>query len=97
MLLFEKKGIENTLETLNMAIDEAMKRDTDLVLATTTGYSAIEAMKLKKEKGMTQNIVVVSHAYGFRNPGENTQRRNKKRTRREWDYCCYGITCIKRY
>lgn len=80
MILFEKKGIENTIEALNMAINEAIKRDTDLVLATTTGYSAIEAMKLKKEKGMTQNIIVVSHAYGFRNPGENTL---KDETRKE--------------
>jgi len=72
MVTFEKKGIENTEETLDIALKEANKRETDLVLATTTGKTAKRLSEMVKETNLKGKIVVVSHAYGFGKPGENT-------------------------
>ena len=72
MLTFEKKGIENTTPTITLALQEATKRQTDIVLATTPGKPALEIMELAKQMNFTNKIIVVSHAYGFGKPGENT-------------------------
>lgn len=72
MLTFEKKGIENTTTTLQLALEEATKRDLDICMATTMGASAKQMMEMAKAANFQNKIVVVSHAYGFRTPGENT-------------------------
>ena len=72
MLTFEKKGIENTTTTLQLALEEATKRDLDICMATTMGASAKQMMEMAKLANFKNKIVVVSHAYGFRTPGENT-------------------------
>ncbi len=72
MIIYEQKGIHNTTQTLELAIEEAIKRDTDIIIATTFGNSAKEIVKTAKEKAFKNKIIVVTHAYGFRNPGENT-------------------------
>lgn len=64
--------LENTIKTLEIAIEEAKKYNTDIVLATTKGECAKEIAKLSKELNYTGRVVVVTHAYGFSKPGENT-------------------------
>ena len=80
MITFEKKGIENTEQTITLALQEAMKRNTDIVLATTTGKTALEIMELSKKMNFQNKIVVVSHAYGFGKPGENTLSKKTRET-----------------
>lgn len=45
----------------------------DLVVASTTGYTARWFLESLEEKGMLNevNLVVVTHAYGFKDPGTN--------------------------
>lgn len=72
MLTFEKKGIENTKTTLELALQEAIKRELDIVVATTTGATAKTLVEMAKDTSYSGKIVVVSHAYGFGKAGENT-------------------------
>jgi hypothetical protein len=71
MLIFEKPGRENTEKTLELALDEAAKRQTALVVATTTGQTALAALAAAAQRGMEGSLVIVSHAYGTRAPGKN--------------------------
>ncbi|MGI6678311.1 MAG: pyruvate kinase alpha/beta domain-containing protein [Dehalobacterium sp.] len=66
MILFEKKGKDNTLETVENAIKKAKAAGIKhLVVASNTGNT------VKQFIGSGLNIVCVSHHVGFRNPGED--------------------------
>lgn len=71
VLVFEKGGSECTDRTLALALEESMRLDAPLVVATTTGRTAMAALKLCGEKGWQHRLVIVSHAYGTRKSGEN--------------------------
>jgi hypothetical protein len=71
MLIFQKVQPENTLITLQLALDEAMALSTDMVISTTTGVSALAAAKLAIDMGFTGRIIVVTHVWGMKAPGEN--------------------------
>ena len=65
---FEKPGKEHTEETLRIALEAAKERGIDTVLvSSTTGYSALEALKVFEGSGL--NIFVVTHQTGYRTPG----------------------------
>jgi len=65
---FEKPGKEHTEETLRIALEAAKERGIDTVLvSSTTGYSALEALKVFKDSGL--NIIIVTHQTGYRAPG----------------------------
>lgn len=65
---FEKPGKENTAETLKIARDAAKERGIDTVLvSSTTGWTALEALKVFKGSGL--KLIFVTHQTGYRGPG----------------------------
>ena len=79
MILFEKRGPQNTEETCKIAIAKAMELDTDLVSPTVEGTSAITLCEMAKAAGFQNKIVIVSHAYGTREPGANKLSEENRR------------------
>ncbi|MEG2018384.1 MAG: pyruvate kinase alpha/beta domain-containing protein [Clostridium sp.] len=66
-MYFEKSGVQNTEETLKLAVETAKSRGINtIVLSTVTGVSVEELLKLDV-KGL--NIVAVTHVNGFKEPG----------------------------
>jgi hypothetical protein len=65
---FEKPGKENTVETLKIARDAAKERGIDTILvSSTTGWTALEALKVFKGSGL--KLIFVTHQKGYREPG----------------------------
>ena len=65
---FEKPGKENTEETLKIAHEAAKERGIDTVLiSSTTGGTALEALKVFEGSGL--NLIIVTHQTGYRQPG----------------------------
>ncbi|MDF2532573.1 MAG: Pyruvate kinase, alpha/beta domain [Clostridia bacterium] len=65
-MYWDKKGKDCTTDTVNVAIQSAKEKDIKyIVVASNTGATA----ELFANKGL--NIVCVTHANGFVNPGEN--------------------------
>ena len=65
---FEEKGKENTEETLKLANIRAKElKLTHALIPTTTGASAVKALKLLENL----NLVIVTHMSGFTEPGKN--------------------------
>ena len=65
---FEKPGKENTVETLKIARDAAKERGIDTILvSSTTGWTALEALKVFKGSGL--KLIFVTHQTGYRGPG----------------------------
>ncbi len=71
MRIYENIGPENTDETLTLAINKAKIMNTDLVIASSSGNTALAACKKAEELSFEGKIVVVRLAYGSRAPGEN--------------------------
>lgn len=70
-MYFEKAGIENTQETLQIAKEEASKRGINyIVVASTFGDTALVAARMLKGTGI--NLVVVTHNTGIREPNLQT-------------------------
>lgn len=75
-MYFTTKGKENTTATIDLALKTALEKNIKhIVVATTKGGTA---ELLKNDKGI--NIVAVTHANGFPNPGKNelTEERRKE-------------------
>lgn len=83
MMLFENKGIINTEKTLEIALQEAIKRNTDIVVATTGGNCAKAMKELADQSSFKGKIIAVTHAYGFSKPGENTISRELREQLKE--------------
>ena len=67
---YEKTGKEHTEETHRIAIEGAKERSIEtVVVASTTGDTALKAMEVFKGSGL--NLVVVTHQTGWRAPGLN--------------------------
>ncbi|MFP3951402.1 MAG: hypothetical protein ACLFVP_04575 [Candidatus Bathyarchaeia archaeon] len=65
---FKEGGKENTVETLKLARDAALKREIDVVLvSSTTGYTAEMATTILRESVL--KMVIVTHQTGYREPG----------------------------
>ncbi len=65
---FEKPGKEHTKETLRIALEVAKERRIDTVLvSSTSGYCALEALKVFEGSGL--KIIIVTHQTGYRAPG----------------------------
>ncbi len=71
MVVFDKPGRDNTARTLEIALERAAREDMPLLVATTQGDTALEAMTYLAGKGELSRLRIVSHAYGTRMPGEN--------------------------
>ena len=73
---FEKAGEENTDALLGFAKDYAEKESIkDIVIASTTGKTGAKASKTFKGC----NVVIVTHCFGFREPGEIELQEEYKR------------------
>lgn len=67
----DKAGIENTESTLRTAFQYAAEKDVkDVVIASTAGYTAREALKFWDRSRC--NLVIVTHNTGFGKEGEQT-------------------------
>lgn len=65
---FQKPGKENTGETLKVALEAAKERRIETVLiSSTTGWTALEALKVFKDSDL--NLIIVTHQTGYRQPG----------------------------
>ena len=65
---FEKPGKEHTEVTLNIALGAAKERGIETILiSSTTGYSALEALKVFE--GSSLKVIIVTHQTGYRAPG----------------------------
>lgn len=82
-MYFEKPGPENTLKTIELAL-EATKNDNVeyVVVASNTGETA--ALLAKKNGGIGK-IVCVTHAYGFKEKGKNEMTTEIRRKLEEDD------------
>ena len=66
MKLFEYPGIQNTDETLKIAVERAKKGDIkSIVVASSTGYTAKKLLDLLEKEGLDLNVVVVTYHQGF--------------------------------
>ncbi len=69
MVYFDKKGADNTERTLQIARDEALKRNIKyIVVASTTGNTGLQAAQLLQNTGI--KLIVVGHSTGHREPGQ---------------------------
>lgn len=69
MVYFEKAGKENTIPTLEIAKQEAIKRGIKyVVVASTTGYTADQAANIFADTDI--NLVIVTHNTGFAQEGQ---------------------------
>jgi len=71
MIVFEKISPENTSVALKLAIEKAKELSTDIVLATTSGASALMAVEVASELNYQGRIITVTHAWGVKSPGTN--------------------------
>ncbi|MDY3014284.1 MAG: pyruvate kinase alpha/beta domain-containing protein [Evtepia sp.] len=71
MRIYDTPGPANTAETLRLALDCAQERGLDLVVASSSGQTALTLLDLAKETAFPHRIVVVRHVYGMHAPGEN--------------------------
>ena len=72
MVIFEKAGPVNTDETCRIAVARAMNINAPFIVsATTQGDSGVRLCEIVKEMGYKGSIVIVTHAYGAREPGQN--------------------------
>lgn len=65
-MYFAKQGRDNTIAAIEAAVDAARERGIKhIVVASNTGETAEKLM------GLPCNVVCVTHAYGYKAPGEN--------------------------
>ncbi len=65
---FEKPGKENTQESLKLAYETAYELNLrTIIIASTTGISALEAIKIFHEESF--RLIIVTHQDGFRDIG----------------------------
>ena len=72
MKVFEKPGPDNTSEACRIAIERAALLNAPIVSATTDGNAGARLCEVAKEMGFNGKIVIVTHAFGAKEPGKNT-------------------------
>ncbi len=73
---FEEPGKINTERTLQIALKRVQElRIEQIVVASTGGYTALEAMEVFKD----YNPIIVTHSAGFNNPNEQEMPEEKRR------------------
>ena len=80
MRVFEKPGTKNTDEACRIAIERAIALDAPIVSSTTDGEAGARLCEIAKEMGFAGSIVIVTHAYGSKKPGENTLQDGHRKT-----------------
>lgn len=75
-IYFEEPGKINTERTLQVALKRAQELNIkQIVVASTGGYTAFEAMKVFKD----YNPIIVTHSTGFNNPNEQEMPEKTKK------------------
>jgi len=80
MKVFEKPGPANTDETCRIALERAKKVNATIVSATTEGGAGARLCEIAKEMGFSGKIVIVTHAFGSREPGKNALKDEHRKT-----------------
>jgi hypothetical protein len=70
-MIFENVSPENTAAALKIAFEKAKELSTDIVVASTSGASAVEAVKHAVSVNFQGKVVVVTHAWGVGESGKN--------------------------
>lgn len=70
MKLFDVKN-DNSSESFALAYDKAIELNTDIILATTSGNTALKFADYIADKPFSNKVIIVSHAYGTREKGKN--------------------------
>ncbi len=70
MKLFDVRE-DNSLETFGIAYEKACELKTDIVIATTSGNTALRFCEFMADKNFDGHVVVVSHVYGSKEKGKN--------------------------
>ena len=72
MSVFKIVSSENTVPALEIAFRKAQELSTDIVLPATGGVSAMQAIEIAMEIGFSRKLVIVTHVWGMKTPGENS-------------------------
>ena len=70
-MIFENVSPENTVVALKIAFEKATELSTDVVVSTTSGASAAEAVKHAADVSFQGKVIVVTHVWGMKTIGEN--------------------------
>ena len=71
MTVFEKPGPDNTNDACRIAIERAMQKQAPIVASSTDGNAGVQLCKIAEEMGYKGKIIIVTHAYGSKEPGKN--------------------------
>ena len=80
MKVFEKPGPINTNDACRIAVERAILQQTPIVSATTEGDSGVRLCEIANEMGYKGKIVIVTHAFGSREPGKNALKDEHRET-----------------
>ena len=87
---WEKQGKENTEATLKIAREAAMERGIEaVIISSTTGYVALEAVKIFKDSGL--KLIIVTHATGY--AGKGVQKMPAEIRAKLKEAGCEVVTC----
>lgn len=81
MIVFQKPGVDNTRETLNIAIERAKRDGLNIVSATTGGFAGAALVEQAQKATFHGRLIIVTHAYGSMEPGKNAL---PEATRQQW-------------
>ena len=70
MVLFDEKQ-DNSVKTFEIAMKRANELQAPIIIASTTGQTALRFMEEAKKADFGQKIVFVTHCYGSREKGTN--------------------------
>lgn len=60
MVVYEKAGKDNTMETIKIAVEKAKSLNTSLIIASNTGHAATAIARYLEENGIELPVVVVT-------------------------------------
>ena len=80
MKIFEKPGPDNTNDACRIAIESAMQKQASIVAASTSGNAGAQLCTIAKEMGYQGKIVIVTHAFGSKEPGKNLLKDENRET-----------------
>jgi hypothetical protein len=70
---------DNTARSLAIAADEAVRLNASLLVASSGGDTAIAALRIAREKGIADRLIIISSVYGSRGPGSNGMKEECKK------------------
>ncbi len=71
MVVFEKRGTDNTEAAVKIAVSYAKEHGLPVVAATSTGTTVKALLKEAQAQGFTGKLIAVTHVWGMKSPNEN--------------------------